>query len=326
MGSELAIFEAQLKPLTNQFEDVLADRMPVARLTRTLFMACEKTPKLLDCNRQSLINAGMTFAVLALETDGVTGQGYLLPFANVAQPVIGYKGYNTIGARSRITITGNVVREGDVYDFDLGEGWVKHKSTAAGSEGRIIAAWAKAAASDRPAIVEWLWLPQLEAVKKKSPGAKKSDSPWNDPGVGLPAMYGKTAKRRLARSTPMEWARPEFQLAARMEEAFDEQGRHSFISPTRGVVIEGDRSPIADREPSPTPDLADLTGPRPDPETVELRHAGDEQAAAGMVKLQIWWKALTARQQHLVGEAYLRDTLKPAAEKADNDFFEGDKK
>lgn len=321
MPSELAIFENQLKPLTNQFEDVLADRMPAERLMRTLFMACEKTPKLLQCNRQSLINCGMTFAVLALETDGVTGQGYILPFKQVAQPVVGYKGYNTIGARSRLTITGQVVREGDEYDFDVGEGWVKHKPTAAGSQGRIIAGWAKAAATDRPAIVEWMWLPDLEAVKAKSPGARMSDSPWNDARVGLPAMYSKTVKRRLARSTPMEWARPEFQLAARMEEAFDEQGKTGHITRDRGLILEGNASPIATREPGENPHMGDITGPKLDPERLTLLEAGDEAADRGVVSLEVWWKALTPRQQHLVGKDAL-ETMKAAAKKSDDTAFD----
>lgn len=318
MANELAIFENQLKPLANQFEDVLADRMPVERLMRTLFMACEKTPKLLDCNRQSLINSGMTFAVLALETDGVTGQGYILPFKQTAQPVVGYKGYNTIGARSRLSISGQVVREGDEYDFDIGQGWVKHKPTAAGATGRVIAAWSKAAALDRPAIVEWMWLPDLEAVRAKSPGARMSDSPWNDAAIGRPAMYSKTVKRRLARSTPMEWAKPEFHLAARLEEAFDEQGKTGHLTRDRNLVLEGTASPIAAREPGETPKMADVTGPKSDPELVELKVAGDEAAEGGEHPLGLWWRSLTPRQQHIPGLAEYKDgTLKPRAIEAD---------
>jgi hypothetical protein len=67
------------------------------------------------------------------------------------------------------------------------------------------------------------------AVKAKSPGAARSDSPWNDPAIGFPAMCQKTAKRRLARSMPLNV----MQQAARMDEAVDEQGAPAWISPTR---------------------------------------------------------------------------------------------
>ncbi len=125
--NDLVVFEKQLQPLIPRFEQVLARIMPVERLVASLMISLERTPKLLDCDRQSLLNAAMTFAVLGLELDGVTGQGFLLPFKikgrGVVQPCIGYKGYNTLGARANMTITGEVVREGD---RGLGKSRVPH--------------------------------------------------------------------------------------------------------------------------------------------------------------------------------------------------------
>jgi phage RecT family recombinase len=70
----------------------------------------------------------MSAACLGLEVDGVTGQAYLIPFKGRAQLVVGYKGYNTLAARSGITITGAVVREGDEFDYQLGSAaFVRHK-------------------------------------------------------------------------------------------------------------------------------------------------------------------------------------------------------
>jgi hypothetical protein len=91
---------------------------------------------------------------------------------------------------------------------------------------------------DRPAVVEVLDIDELMAVKAKSPGAARSDSPWNDPAIGFPAMCQKTAKRRLARSMPLNV----MQQAARMDEAVDEQGAPAWISPDKGVVIDGEFS------------------------------------------------------------------------------------
>ena len=53
-----------------------------------------------------------------LEVDGVTGQAFLVPFAGKVQLVVGYKGYNTLGARAGLTITGEVVRSGDTQATD----------------------------------------------------------------------------------------------------------------------------------------------------------------------------------------------------------------
>lgn len=237
MSTALVALENQLKPLAPHFAQVLGKTMPVERLMRTVMVSVERLPMLLDCDRQSIFNAAMSAACLGLEVDGVTGQAYLIPFKGRAQLVIGYKGFNTLAARSGITITGAVVREGDEFDYQLGTGaYVRHKPK--GSKGKITHAWACAQSLDRPAVVEVLDIDELLAVKGKSPGAKRSDSPWNDPAIGFPAMCQKTAKRRLARSMPMNI----MQQAARLEEVVDEQGQSAWISPDKGVVIDGEFS------------------------------------------------------------------------------------
>jgi recombination protein RecT len=236
-SNELAILERQLAPLSPHFSQVLPKTLPVERLIRTIVISAQRLPKLLECDRQSLFNAAMSAACLGLEVDGVTGQAYLIPFKGRAQLVVGYKGYNTLAARSGITITGAVVREGDEFDYQLGSAaYVRHKPK--GSKGRITHAWACAQSIDRPAVVQVLDIDELMSVKAKSPGAARSDSPWNDPSIGFPAMCEKTAKRRLARSMPLNV----MQQAARMDEAVDEQGAPAWISPDKGVVIDGEFS------------------------------------------------------------------------------------
>ena len=238
MANDLAIFEGQLKPLAPRFAEVLPATITPDRLIRTAWCCrSSASPRLLECD-----------PAIAVQRHRDVGRGarprsrrrhrpraFLIPFKNRAQLVIGYKGYNTMAARSGITITGKTVREGDKFDFDLAEGWVMHKPEL-GNKGRIIAAWAKAAANGRPAIVEVLSIDDLMAVKAKSPGAARGDSPWNDPAIGFPAMCEKTAKRRLARSLPLNI----MHLAARMDEAVDEQGHAAFISADKTVVVEGE--------------------------------------------------------------------------------------
>ena len=150
VGSELVALEQQLKPLAPHFAQVLGKTMPVERLMRTIMISVERLPMLLQCDRQSIFNAAMSAACLGLEVDGVTGQAYLIPFKGRAQLVIGYKGFNTLAARSGITITGAVVREGDEFDYQLGSSaFVRHVPTL-GNKGRIVAAWATATALQRP--------------------------------------------------------------------------------------------------------------------------------------------------------------------------------
>jgi recombination protein RecT len=340
MTTAVAILEKQMAPLAPHFAQVLGQTMAPERLIRTVMVSVERLPKLLECDRQSLFNAAMSAAVLGLEVDGVTGQAFLIPFKSKAQLVIGYKGYNTLAARSGITITGGVVREGDEFDYQLGTGaYVRHRPLMEGRNRRIIAAWACATSMDRPAVPAVMGIEELLAVKTKSPGAARSDSPWNDPAIGFPAMCEKTVKRRLARSLPLNI----MQLAARMDEAVDEQGVPARIDPQRGVVIEGEIMP-ADREPSPTPTLQDLTSPRSNPGDRAATEAAPavpntpagaaevhedeierlarveailtEAASLGMKHLEACWKH-TAPADQKVFKAALDRRFKPAAEEAD---------
>lgn len=315
MSNDLVVFESQLKDITPQFDDALGGRMPSARLIRTVVISVGRVPKLLQCNRQSLMNAAMSFGVLGLEVDGFTGQGYILPFKGVAQPVIGYRGLSTIAARAKLTITGDVYREGDEFDYAKGTSPFVHHKPKLGGGGRILAAWAVATANDRPPIVEVVGIDELLAVKGRSPGARMSDSPWNDETIGFPAMCQKTAKRRLARSTPMNWASPEFQYAAVMDEAFEERGKHSYIAPGRGVVIDGEAAALpAHQRDDATPRAEDLIGAGDTPEIRGLKEEGLDAAELGTEVVQKWWGRLSPRQRAEL-ERWKNETLKPLAAK-----------
>jgi recombination protein RecT len=307
VGSELVALEQQLKPLAPHFAQVLGKTMPVERLMRTIMISVERLPLLLQCDRQSIFNAAMSAACLGLEVDGVTGQAYLIPFKGKAQLVIGYKGFNTLAARSGITITGAVVREGDEFDYQLGTAaYVRHRPK--GSKGKITHAWACAQSLDRPAVVEVLDMDELLAVKGRSPGAKRSDSPWNDPAIGFPAMCQKTAKRRLARAMPLNI----MQQAARMDEAVDEQGAPAWISPDKGVVIDGEFSDA----PNIHHDQRDMTELLSEKTAAEWDIDLAEAATHGMLRLQHVWSGIPAEYKPEL-KAALDRRHKPAANDAD---------
>lgn len=241
MATDLAIYERALAPQLPVFAELLGPvGMRPERLIRTVMISVERTPKLRECSMESIVMGATTFAVLGLEVDGVTGQGYLVPFASRAQPLVGYKGYNTLAHRAGITITGAVIREGDEFDYQLGTGaFIHHKPRLNGGTDRsIVAAWATATAPGKSPVVSLLDREQLMAIKAKSPGARKSDSPWNDPTIGFPAMCEKSAKRRLARSLPLV----SYQQAAAVETHFEELGRPSYLRADGNLV--GGSEPI----------------------------------------------------------------------------------
>lgn len=314
--NDLVTLEQTLKPLAPQFEQALAGRMPVERLMRTVLISLDRTPTLMDCSRQSILNAAMSAAVLGLEVDGVTGQAFLIPFKAKAQLVIGYRGMNTLGARSGYSITAGVVREGDDFEFKLGtSSFINHRPKL-GNKDRIIAAWAAAEAVGFTPIIGVLSIDEILAIKEKSPGAKKSDSPWNDTAIGFPAMAEKSVRRRLARSMPLNARTRDYHLAARMDEAFEEQGRDAHLTPDSALVIEGARSPIAETQRNETPTAEALMAPKKDDPLAPVRAEGHVAANEGMHGLKIWFEDLPGPVRNKIGE-YLDTVLKPIAREVD---------
>lgn len=234
--NELAVIEKSLTSMVPALQEAIAPeyrrKVPAERIVRTLMVSLEKSPALAKCTMQSLVNAAWSAACLALEVDGVTGQAYLLPFAGKAQLVIGYKGFNTLAARSGYSISADVVRKGDDFTFRKGSnGFIKHSYELDAQRGDIQGAWAIAESKSLPSIIVVLTLDELMKTKAKSPGAKRRDSPWNEPTVGFPAMCEKTARRRLARSMPLNV----MQLAAALDQ-HGEAGEYSYIDPEDRTV------------------------------------------------------------------------------------------
>jgi len=237
MANDIAVIERALDQAMPDIANILqaTPGLPAMSFKAALLSQCVRSKianKILACTTPSLMNCAATFAGLGLMPDGVTGQAFILPFAGIATPVIGYKGYNTLGDRAGRTIDGTVVREGDTFDYELGtRPWVKHKPTSA--DGRITHAWAVASSLSAPPLVVVMPMTDLLAVMNKSPAVKmKADTPYNDLAVGRPAMFGKTAKRRLARGMPLRHGQQGgYVMADAMESQFDLTGQAHYILP-----------------------------------------------------------------------------------------------
>jgi phage RecT family recombinase len=300
LPNELVEIETQLQPLLPRFQDVLRGVSPLTAqaLVRSILISCELTPRIVEADRQSLFNAAMTAACLGLPCDGVTGQACLVPFNNrqkrklMVQLIIGYRGYNTLGARSGLTITGAVVREHDHFEYDLGSNGVSHQPDFRHSNAPIYAAWAKAAHATRPPVLVVLSLADILAIKDRSPNGQ--EPPWADPKIGFPAMAEKSAKRRLSRSLPLNV----MQTAAQLDQAYEEMHRAAWITPERGLMIEA-------ADVAPQPAAASLTLDRDPPRVsreitlaerlVDYRKKLDTSHAKG--KLAECWGAIEREYQ-----------------------------
>lgn len=248
MSNDLVMVERALAPLAPSFAQLLPPSMSPDRIIRTVLVSCEMNPKLMQADRGSLLRSAMTAAVLGLEVDGVTGQGYLVPFKGKVQFLPGYKGLVTIAGRSNRSLEGFVVREGEAFAFDEANGIVRHERKLGGESTRkLVGAYAVSRASGQPTIVRVLSLDQLIETRNRSAGYKGmgDSSTWV---TNFEGMCRKTPMRRLAADIP----NISLQAAAALETQHD-LGREAYIRQDRSVVIDGEVIPAASIAPTPPP-------------------------------------------------------------------------
>lgn len=257
MTNDLTVIEENLMQIAPELQQAIPPSvqsvLPAERIIRTLCISVERNKGLLQCTLPSLVNAAWSAACLGLEVDGVTGQAFLIPYkiggVPTAQLQIGYKGFNTLFARSGYTCNSGIVHEGDEIEYQLGsEPFIRHVPKMQGRENRqMLFAWASATSKDRPPVVEVMGMDEIMAIKGRSRGARKKDSPWNDAKVGFPAMAQKTVKRRLARQMPLNIV----QLASALD-SYGEAGKHVYLDPESktlagpGATERGDPDAEAD--------------------------------------------------------------------------------
>lgn len=210
------------------------------RLARVVMTAIQNTPKLLECDRQSLFSAIMTCAQLGLEPDGVLGQAYLIPFGKKVQFIPGYRGLIALARNSGdvTSIQAQAVYEGDFFDYQFGLNERLDHKPAEKERGEVTHFYAIAKFKDGGHHWDVLTVADVDRIRNKSEGYKsavrfaKKDgngnliikSPWVD---HYDEMGKKTAIRRIAKYLPMD-----VQKAAFIADSYD-SGRHS-------ALVEGD--------------------------------------------------------------------------------------
>jgi recombination protein RecT len=191
---------------------VLPKHLTPEKFLRVAYQVINKTPKLKQCSSLSLINAIIEASILGLE---IGRTAHLIPFGKEAVLVVDYKGLIELAQRSeKVESTPlKAVYENDIFDYAEGTNrYITHKP-ARENRGKLVAAYAiinfKGGGYDFEVV-----LPEdIEVTKKRSPGAKQKDSPWNTEDEWQ--MWAKTAMRRLAKRIPQS---PELQKAAYLEE------------------------------------------------------------------------------------------------------------
>ncbi len=228
--------------MKKQFAMALPKALPIDRFLRCLLTTIARDPKLMECDRQTVLAGAMTAAQLGLEIDPALGRAYLLPYRDskrgmIAQLIIGYKGYVDLAYRSGqlAGLQAEAVYEADHFTYQLGLD-PKLEHVPADREDRGVLKFAYAVASLSNGGRAWRVLNRAQVMKhrKSSRGADSSYSPWQ---THEEEMWRKTAIRALSSILPLS---PELRDAV----ATDDDNRDYAMAMDASPVAADDIAPV----------------------------------------------------------------------------------
>jgi len=238
---------------------VLPKHLTPDRMIRVAITATMKTPKLLQCTADSLTRCMLDCSALGIEPDG--RRAHLIPFEDrkkgvtVCTLIIDYKGLAELAMRSGLVsnIHADVVRENDVFEYDLGE--IKaHKIDFRNERGAAYAFYAICRFKDGSVKADVMSVDEVEAIRMRS--KSPNEGPWATDPV---EMGKKTVFRRLSKWLPLS---PEFRDAVEKDDEEDPIAKAVNVTPA-APLFQAPSIPAAEI-PASTPEPATQAEPEPE--------------------------------------------------------------
>lgn len=188
-----------LQQMAPEIQRALPKHLDADRLTRIAMTTIRQTPKLLDCNIQSLLAAVMQSAQLGLEPN-ILGQAYIIPYGKEAQFIIGYRGMIDLARRSGHieVIYAHPVFANDKFDYEYGLNPMLVHKPAMGGRGDFIGAYGVAKFKDGGYHFEFMDQDVIERRRKRSKAA--NNGPWV---TDYEEMACKTVIRHMFKYLPI---------------------------------------------------------------------------------------------------------------------------
>ena len=159
------------------------------RFARVALTALTRTPKLMECTRESLLRCLMDCSSLGLEPNG--RDAHLIPYKTECTLIIDYKGLIALARRSGdvALFRAELVKEADEFSYE--NGVVSHRINWRSDRGKLQAVYSHVRFHDGTEDYEPMTLAEVEAVRKRSRAG--GSGPWM---TDFEEMAKKTAIRR----------------------------------------------------------------------------------------------------------------------------------
>lgn len=234
--SQLAEIKKTLK--SEAFIEAISETLPkqitAERFARIVITGLTKTPKLLECTRESILKCIMDCGTFGIIPDG--RNAYLIPYGSECTLILSYLGLIGLAKRNgKIRqVYSHLVYANDYFEMKLGLHRDLDHVPAKGDRGDLVGAYAIVLGeTDRDFDFEYMEVNEIMAIAKRSKAYKYG--PWQ---TDLGEMQKKTVIRRLLKRQTLN---PEFNEISDLDaDRFDEiphaekvdESKHSKPLPT----------------------------------------------------------------------------------------------
>lgn len=198
-----------------------------------------RNPKIMSCDFDS-VQQCILYSISLNLCPGAMQECAYLPFKGVLTFVPMYQGLCKLALQSGLvrSINYGLVKEGDEFEFELGTNqFLRHKPDISADEERpIICAWAVVETVARGSIITVKSAKFVDGIRKRSPTANSSYSPWNS---DYDAMALKTVLKQGLKPVPKS---PTMAKAIELDNASE---RPDLVKPK---LVDVDISDVTDQK------------------------------------------------------------------------------
>lgn len=163
-----------------------------------------RVPKLLECDKTSLMTALVQSAQFRFMPSGVAGEAYIIPYGSEAKFQIGYQGIVTLLYRAGVeSITANIVYENDEFAYQEGlDAQLVHKPAMFGKKKGAAIGVYTVIQNKGVKTFKVLDKEAVMAIKNLSKAKASKESPWNSDKDPQLWMWAKTCLIQHAKLLP----------------------------------------------------------------------------------------------------------------------------
>ena len=196
----LVAMQGTLEKMADKFREALPPTMDESKFISVLKLTLNKNPKLLQADKNSLLQTFMSAAKDGLYLDG--REAAAVQYGQSVQYIPMVEGMIKVLHNSGLikTISAEVVYENDLFDYELGtKPQLTHKPLIVGDRGKPICVYAIAVTTNGGEYMELMNMQEIEKCRAVSKASSSPHSPWVK---WFDQMAKKTVMHRIAKRLP----------------------------------------------------------------------------------------------------------------------------